>query len=108
MMMPPCLYYAVPSGSPTHVHAVAMNGTAIYISWEGIACTQQNGEIIGYIVAYSRVGGDRERTLMPMKNTAAITGLEPLSEYTVKVAAMNSNGTGSFSHPINVSTPTGT
>ena len=96
---------AGPSGFPTKVNLVFVNVSAIDISWEDIPCTQKKGEILGYIVAYS-VGGS-ETNLMVKQRRVTITGLKPLSKYSVKVAAVNSNGTGPFCHPVNVSTPPG-
>ena len=67
----------------------------------------RNGDVIGYVIKYTRVGsgvsqmitvdGDDKRG----EQFSFIPGLVPGTMYTIEVAALNINGTGPFSDPLN-------
>ena len=66
-------------------------------------CTERNGRISGYIVEFQREG----RTL----NTSEVigqdftaNGLTPYTNYTFRVAGVNSNGTGPYSDTLTITT----
>ena len=87
-----------------------MNETSVNISWEGVPCSQKNGEIISYSVNYCRVGDDVKLTpvsTMMSEQTLTLSGLRPLTRYSVSVAAVNGNGTGPASPPVTIATTIG-
>ena len=64
---------------------------------------QQNGPITGYAVRYYATCG-AEKDVQQYKSVRTtddiIIGLTPNTEYAFQVAAVNANGTGTFSEPI--------
>ena len=66
-------------------------------------CIQQNGPITGYTVRYFATCGaekDVQRYKSVRTVDSIISGLTPNTEYSFQVAAVNVNGTGTFSEPI--------
>ena len=104
--------YTVPSAAPDMVNASSANSSSININWGKVPCQHRNGEITGYVVVYRKVlssgSGERRQTqegmVMVNGQTATINNLDPLTEYSVMVAAVNSAGTGVFSEPVIAST----
>ena len=100
--------YTVPSAAPDMVNASSANLSSIDITWGEVPCQHRNGEITGYVVVYRKVfgrgRGERRQTqegmVMVNGQTATIDNLDPLTEYSVMVAAVNSAGTGVFSEPV--------
>ena len=114
-----------PSASPETVNVSSIwsstidSSSIIDVSWGKVPCPHRNGEITGYVIIYwktreTRGGrggrqGIRSRQIhneMIMMDGHAVTidGLDPLTEYSVVVAGVNSAGTGQFSEPVTVST----
>ena len=66
----------------------------------------QNSEITGYKVRYGPVGSSQRATITVGGSASSggidtLTGLIPFTDYSIEVAAVDSNGdTGPFSHPI--------
>ena len=66
-------------------------------------CIRQNGLITGYTVRYyATCGADRDVQRYKSVRTMddIIIGLTPNTKYAFQVAAVNANGTGTFSEPI--------
>ena len=90
------------------VNVSSVNSSSINTSWGEVPCQHRNGEITGYVVVYRKVlgrgNGERRQTqegmVMVNVQTATIGNLDPLTEYSVMVAAVNSAGTGMFSEPV--------
>ena len=87
------------------VNVSSVDSSSVNINWGEVPCQHRNGEITGYVVVYRKVlGGERRQTQegMVMENgqTATIDNLDPLTEYNIMVAAVNSVGTGVFSEPV--------
>ena len=86
----------------------SVDSSSIDINWGEVPCQHRNGEITGYVVVYrkvlSRGRGERrqaqEEMVMVNGQTATIDNLDPLTEYSVMVAAVNSAGTGVFTEPV--------
>ena len=75
----------------------------VSLSWREVPCIQQNGPITGYTVRYyATCGADRDVQRYKSVRTmdSIIIGLTPNTEYSFQVAAVNVNGTGTFSEPI--------
>ena len=77
--------------------------TEVFLRWGEVPCIQQNGPITGYVVKYyATCGADRDvqRNKAEATHSTRIEGLTPNTEYAFQVAAVNVNGTGTFSEPI--------
>ena len=79
---------------------VIINSTAISLSWGEVNCTERNGAITGYSVQYSIVGGMQSTTVNVTGDVTitVIDGLITCTQYSIKVAAINSNGVGPYSN----------
>ena len=90
------------------VNASTVDSSSVNINWGEVPCQHRNGEITGYVVVYRKVlssgNGERRQTqegmVMVNGQTATIDNLDPITEYSVMVAAVNSAGTGVFSKPV--------
>ena len=83
-----------------------MTPFSITVQWGPVDCIQRNGEITGYLVQYAVQKSDTTQTVNVSGDTneTTITGLEPATSYVIKVAAVNSAGTGKYSGAIFVLT----
>ena len=106
--------HSVPSAPPEMVNGSSVQGSSssIIVSWEDVPCQHRNGDIVGYVVEYRKNGAIQEgqtQEMIVMVDGQAITldDLEPLAEYSIMVAAVNSNGTGQFSEPVTIVTHQG-
>ena len=82
--------------------------TVVFVSWERVDCIDRNSEISGYTVYYGPVGGTAVNDSVSGTNhrTYTAVGLTPSTNYSIEVAAVNSDGgVGPFSSPIFVRTP---
>ena len=95
--------HSVPSAPPEMVNASSVQGSSsIIVSWGEVSCQHHNGEIVGYAVKYS--SGQRQTEAVVDGQAITLDDLEPLTEYSIMVAALNRNGTGQFSEPVTIVT----
>ena len=60
-----------------------------------------NGLLTGYVIQYTRVGSSDMMTVTVNNGTSyTFSGLTVSTDYSVRVAAINVNGTGPFSSPV--------
>ena len=76
-----------------------MTSTSFIINWPMIACIERNGVITNYTVIFQEQGG----AVIPgevnvMDRTFTASGLTPHTNYTFRVAGVNSNGTGPYTN----------
>ena len=96
-----CKYHCTdpPSGAPVLLVPVIINSTAISLSWGEVNCTERNGAITGYSVQYSIVG-EMQSTIVNVTGNVTNTVIDGLiiicTEYSIKVAAINNNGVGTY------------
>ena len=105
---------AVPSASPEMINVSSIQSSSIDVKWGEVPCPHRNGEITGYVIIYKQKGVKRggrqmsrqtqEEMIMVDGHTATIDDLDPLTEYTIMVAGVNSVGAGQFSEPVTVVT----
>ena len=94
-----------PNAAPQAVTASATGPTIVFVDWERVNCIDRNSEISGYTVLYGPVGGTAVNVSVSGTNYTAV-GLTPSTNYSIEVAAVNSDGgVGPFSPPIFVRTP---
>ena len=102
------LTHTAPSAAPTSVSVSEVTSSSITVQWGAVPCIHRNGDITGYSVQYGVVGSESTQT---MSVSGVVSGgmykvseLKQLTNYTIKVAAVNSAGIGVYSNIIEVST----
>ena len=94
--------------SPSNVSAIVVDSTAISVQWDGLTpCKHVNGRIKWYRVQYTsessgEVQSKDKRGRWDDKGSATtLTGLTPITNYTIRVAAVEARGyVGLYSSPI--------
>ena len=92
---------SVPSSPPQDVVLTTVNPASLNVSWQPPLDINHNGPITGYVIQYTRVGSN-VKTIenVTSKVTYTISGLDAYVNYSVMVAALNTNGSGPFSDPV--------
>ena len=98
--------HSVPSAPPEMVNVSSVHGSSsiTIVRWGEVPCQHRNGEIIRYAVKYIRGQNQTQGVTVMVDGHATTLYLEPLTEYSIMVAAVNSNGTGQFSEPVYIAT----
>ena len=93
MFIPPA-----PSAAPGDLIFLSSTSSTISIQWEAVPCIHRNGRITGYIIWYKEVCGGAfiNVSVTGDQTEANITGLQSSTFYDVRIAAVNSVGTGPF------------
>ena len=91
---------SVPTESPPNVTVTSTTSSTIAVKWGEVPCIHQNGEITGYSVQYRVMGSGSTQTLNVTGSKTTISGLNPSTNYSIRVAAVNSASTGVYSDPI--------
>ena len=77
----------------------SVTSRSVTITWRQIECIERNGEITDYTVVLQEQGGAMiSGEVNVMDRTFTASGLTPHTNYTFRVAGVNSNGTGPFSN----------
>ena len=108
----------MPSGPPINLRAHPVNPATMHISWTRPKLLDCNGDILQYIIMVDSGSDEHNYTLNVTSECISITSndircffhsfnvskneLTPHKKYSVKVAAVNVNGTGPFSIAIAV------
>ena len=83
-----------------------MTARSVSLSWNEIECIERNGMISNYTVEFLSLGGSViAGVLMVNERRFTANGLTPFTNYTFRVAGVNSNGAGPFSVPTIIETP---
>jgi len=77
----------------------SVNPSSLRVSWQPLRLIDENGLITDYVIEYGRSGG-QPITTTSTTTTRIISRLDPFVVYSVRVAARNSNGTGTFSSSV--------
>ena len=97
----------VPSAAPTSVKASAVTSINFTVQWGTVDCAHRNGDITGYTVVIREVLGQMR---MLRRNTLSNVYEETFMErkvstnYSIRVAAVNSDSVGVYSDAIYVKT----
>ena len=75
-----------------------MTARSVNVSWNEIECIERNGMITNYTVEFSSLGGSIIPGVLMVKRRFTASGLTPFTNYTFRVAGVNSNGIGPFSN----------
>ena len=92
--------FPAPSAPPTSVSPTKMTYSSITVQWGPVNCIHRNGEITGYLVQYEFQENGSTQTVNvsgDATNETTITELRAATNYSIKVAAVNSAGTGVYS-----------
>ncbi|CAM9781164.1 unnamed protein product [Lampetra fluviatilis] len=91
-------YSDVPSGSPQELILEVVNSQSVLVRWKPPSLETHNGDITGYKIHYRKAGRRAEAEIEETAHLSYLAvGLDQGSEYSFRVAAVNSNGTGPFS-----------
>ena len=89
---------AAPSAAPQSVRGT-VSDRDVSLRWSPVNCLDQNGNIEQYTVRYRTMGG-LETVTNVTSTMYTITGLTFGQQYSIEVAAANSEGLGAFSQPL--------
>ena len=91
-----CVFLSTaPSAGPASVTAGTVTANSITVQWEEVPCLHRNGEITGYTVV-ARTSGEVVKSVdvdADDGREVTVSGLNPNTQYSVIVAAVNSAGT---------------
>ncbi|PIC55691.1 hypothetical protein B9Z55_000862 [Caenorhabditis nigoni] len=97
-----------PSAPPVNIQAEADSSTSVRVSWDEPEKDSVNGEVTGYRLKYkTKARGAKGNTLVIDATSREYTmgNLEPNTQYLIRMAVVNHNGTGPFSEWVAVDTP---
>nr|pir hypothetical protein T19B4.7 - Caenorhabditis elegans [Caenorhabditis elegans] len=97
-----------PSAPPVNIQAEADSSTSVRVSWDEPEEESVNGEITGYRLKYkTKARGAKGNTLVIDATAREYTmgNLEPNTQYLIRMAVVNHNGTGPFSDWVSIDTP---
>ncbi|WKX89970.1 hypothetical protein Q1695_009091 [Nippostrongylus brasiliensis] len=97
----------IPSSPPRDIVAETASSTSVKITWGEPDPETTNGEVTGYRLKYkTRVRGSKGNTFVldASEREYVITGLDVNTQYLVRMAVVNHNGTGPYSDWIPVAT----
>ena len=96
-----CYNSTVPSSPPQNVMGTSVNPASLMVSWQPPLMIDHNGPIT-YMIQYTRVGTSDMMNVNVNSGTTqyTISGLVAYVDYSVIVAAVNVNGTGTFSNRV--------
>ena len=97
-----CYNSTAPSSPPQNVMVTDSDRASLNVSWQPPEEIHHNGMITGYMINYTRVGSSDMMSVNVNSGTTqyTISGLVAYVDYSVRVAAVNVNGTGTFSDPM--------
>ena len=92
----------MPSGASKGPSTVTVTPgvTSISIQWGEVECEERNGEITGYSVRYSSLTLMETVRNVSRNRTLSIDRLQIRTNYSFKVAAINSHGIGAYSSAV--------
>ena len=100
------MWLVEPSAPPANVQGHNTSSTSIWVDWDIVPVTDQNGIILTYTVTYKALaGGIPQSTVVIAPTTQAnLSGLTKYRSYSITVFASTAKGDGNASEPIIVIT----
>ena len=96
-----CYNSTAPSSPPQNIMVTSIDPASLGVSWQLPLEINHNRPITGYVIQYTNVRSqDMQCVNVAGVTTYTISGLVAYTEYSVKMAAVNDNGTGPFSEPV--------
>ena len=108
--MTTCSLLLAPSGGPQSLRGVETTSVNVTIAWDAVNCIERNSNITGYVVRFTPPSTSGNDGVMVAGTGDAggmvtIDGLTPSTQYSIQVAAVNSDDrVGVFSTILNVQT----
>lgn len=97
--------FTEPSAPPSDVRANSVGSTSIFVQWNSIPVSDQNGVILSYTVTYKALLGGSSQTVVSAPTTqTTLTGLNEFTNYRITVFASTAKGDGPASVPTYVIT----
>ncbi|XP_014485965.1 PREDICTED: Down syndrome cell adhesion molecule-like protein Dscam2 isoform X3 [Dinoponera quadriceps] len=103
----------VPGGPPRHVSVEPLGPQQLKITWQPPDRSLWNGELLGYTIGYTNLGGDDQSMNTTRVGITGngdgshdyrLTGLRKYTQYNIVVKAFNSKGDGPGSEPVRAHT----
>ena len=91
-----CLSLCAVPGIPQNVNATSLSSTSLLVTWDHPPAPDRNGVITGYTVNWGKGRDINMMELFSNRTSHLLTGLEPLTSYSVAVAGSTSAGQGQF------------
>ena len=95
-----------PSAPPANVQGRNTSSTSIWVDWDIVPVTDQNGIILTYTVTYKALPDETAQSTVVIAPTtqANLTGLIKYRNYSITVFSSTAKGDGNVSEPIIVIT----
>ena len=93
-----------PDGNVQSLRSIGAAFNSITLTWDELSCLDHNGLLTGYVIEYGNTSFDNAEIVTGTSITVA--ELLPLTTYIFRVAAVNQNGTGTYSFPVSKTTLT--
>ena len=93
------------SAPPASVNISDVTSFSITVHWKPVICIHRNGNITGYSVQFAGHGSGSTQNVSVVGSDSTETilfGLDPTTDYSIEVAAVNSARTGVCSSPTRV------
>ena len=96
----------VPNAPPAKVTGNNETSTSIFVQWDEVPESNQNGIIVNYTVTYTKLpnGSPTAEVVIAPKRNITLVELNKFTNYSITVFASTSKGGGSRSDPIFVIT----
>ena len=88
---------AVPSSPPQNVTVVSVDPASLMVTWQPPPLIDHNGPLTEYAITYQRIGYLDVMNVSVIVTDFKISGLSPFVNYSVSIAAINTDGIGVFS-----------
>ena len=88
---------AVPSSPPQNITVASVDPASLMVTWQPPPLIDQNGPIVSYAISIMSIEHRDIRNVTIVGTELTISDLIPFVNYSVQVAASNTNGTGVFS-----------
>ena len=96
--------HLAPTGAPHNV-VTSTTSRSVTVFWDAIECLERNGQITDYTVVFQQQGGAEVPGEVNVRERSfTASGLTPHTNYTFRVAGVNSNGTGPLSDILTILT----
>ena len=88
------LTFTVPSGAPVGLNYTNLLHTSVTLLWSPPLQQQQNGDIVGYMLAFAVLGSHNATTFHTNTTSLEVAMLHPFTSYSFSVSAGTAVGFG--------------
>ena len=94
--------HIVPQVYPCGLTVSSKGTTFLFVTWHMLNCDQQNGPSVSYLIEY--MASATTHTVLTNSTYYNLTGMEPCTLYSVRVAAVNEAGMSALSASVSETT----